>query len=47
MFEELVKDRTQKASKAFQKAYDFAFSKHHSFLVKTGAGLAMAAAPSR
>ncbi|EAR92375.1 glycolipid transfer domain protein (macronuclear) [Tetrahymena thermophila SB210] len=47
MFEELVIDRQQKSSKAFQKAYDFAFSKHHSFMVKAGASLAMSAAPSR
>jgi len=47
MFEELINHRDQKCSKAFHKAYDFAFSKHHTFLIKTGASLAMSAAPSR
>lgn len=47
MLSHILEDRKMAVSTAAKKAYDVALGPHHPLLVRTGAGLAMMAAPGR
>ena len=47
MFEKLCNDRNCYTSTALSEAYEKAFGKHHSWLIRTGAKAAMFSCPNR